>query len=74
MILSNFNEFIFILQYLLEFANYLTKSKNNAQNNYYFLSNNTYDGLVITWKATVEIISFLCTKCSYEYLMTSRLS
>lgn len=59
----------------MEIIQYLKNWKIQANsNNYNFLSNNTYEGLIITLKATIEILTFLSTKHNFKYLMTARLN
>ncbi|XP_046407616.1 uncharacterized protein LOC124172243 [Ischnura elegans] len=58
-----------------EFLDYLEEWQLEAgRNEYHFLSGNTYLGLKITLKATMEIHDFLAANCGYEYLMTARLN
>ncbi|KAJ8911512.1 hypothetical protein NQ315_012483 [Exocentrus adspersus] len=55
-----------------EFITYLKQWQIQAEtNNYFFLSNNTYHGLIVSLKAVLEILKFLS---SFQYLMTTRLN
>lgn len=54
---------------------YLHDWGNEAKaNNYFFLSENTYHGLIVTLKATLGVMNFLCDNYGYEYLMTAKLN
>lgn len=38
------------------------------------MSQNTYDGFLVSLKATLELMQFLNEKCDFDYLMTARLN
>lgn len=48
--------------------------KLTEDNDFVFLSDNTFTGFMVTLTSVIEVMQFLCTNCNYLYLMTSRLN
>lgn len=55
----------------MEFLNYIQKWHNEANaNNFKFMSNNTYQGFVVSLKTALQLSGFLINEAGYKYLMT----
>jgi len=58
----------------MEFLEYLVSWEKQTENQNEFLTIQTYKGLVVTLKGTLELVRYLCDKVDYKYLMTRRIN
>ena len=63
------------LQIINDFYDYLLKWQEiTDEKNAKFIPYTTFDGLKVTLKNTIQLMSYLTEKCSIKYLMTARLN